>query len=78
MSNPDPKQVKHGTGGSFLIEEIEPQAIFTAEDFSDEQRQIERTTVEFAEKQIFPQIAAIEAKDLEVTRACSERRATWG
>ncbi len=68
MSNPDPKQVKHGTGGSFLIEETEPQAIFTAEDFSDEQRQIERTTVEFAEKQIFPQIAAIESKDLEVTR----------
>ncbi|MGB6302980.1 MAG: acyl-CoA dehydrogenase family protein [Acidobacteriaceae bacterium] len=68
MNRPDPKQIKHGTGGSFLIEETDQQAIFTAEDFSDEQRQIERTTVEFAEKQIFPQIAAIEAKDLEVTK----------
>ena len=68
MNRPDRKDIKHGTGGSFLIEETEPHAIFTAEDFSDEQRQIERTTAEFAEKQIFPQIAAIEAKDLEVTR----------
>lgn len=68
MNRPDPKKIKHGTGGSFLIEETDQQAIFTAEDFSDEQRQIERTTVEFAEKQIFPQIAAIEAKDLEVTK----------
>jgi butyryl-CoA dehydrogenase len=66
--DPDPKHAKRGTGGSFLIEETEPQAIFTAEDFTDEQRQIERATVEFAEKQIHPQIAAIEAKDLEVTR----------
>jgi alkylation response protein AidB-like acyl-CoA dehydrogenase len=64
----DPQQIKHGAGGSFLIEEIEPQAIFTVEDFSEEQRQIERSTVEFAEKQIFPQIAAIEAKNFEVTR----------
>ncbi len=68
MNSPDPKHIKHGAGGSFLIEETEPQAIFTVEDFSDEQRQIERSTTEFAEKQIFPQIAAIEAKDFEVTR----------
>jgi alkylation response protein AidB-like acyl-CoA dehydrogenase len=59
---------KRGIGGTFLIEDFEPQDIFTAEDFSDEQRQIERTTVEFAEKRIFPQIAAIEAKDFEVTK----------
>ncbi|MGB8480367.1 MAG: acyl-CoA dehydrogenase family protein [Acidobacteriaceae bacterium] len=68
MISPELKNAKHGMGGSFLIEDIEPQAIFTAEDFSDEQRQIERTTVEFAEKQIFPEIAAIEAKNLDVTR----------
>ncbi|HZC42724.1 MAG TPA: acyl-CoA dehydrogenase family protein, partial [Acidobacteriaceae bacterium] len=68
MNSPDPKQATRATGGSFLIEETEPQRIFTAEDFSDEQRQIERTTVEFAEKQILPQIAAIEAKNLDVTR----------
>jgi hypothetical protein len=54
VSSLDREAIKHGAGGSFLIEETAPQAIFTAEDFSDEQRQIERTTVEFAEKQIFP------------------------
>ncbi|HWF65787.1 MAG TPA: acyl-CoA dehydrogenase family protein [Acidobacteriaceae bacterium] len=55
-------------GGSFLIEDIGPQDIFTLEDLSDEQRQIERTTTDFAEKEVQPQIAAIESKKFEVTR----------
>ncbi|MEO6829709.1 MAG: acyl-CoA dehydrogenase family protein [Acidobacteriaceae bacterium] len=54
-------------GGSFLIEDIGPQDIFTIEDLSDEQRQIERTTIEFAEKEVQPQVAAIEAKNFDVT-----------
>lgn len=68
MIQSDPKHAKSRTGGSFLIEETEPRAIFTVEDFTDEQRQIERATAEFAEKQIHPQIAAIETKDFDITR----------
>jgi len=68
MISSEATRAERAKGGSFLIEDIGPDAMFTAEDFSDEQRQIERTTVEFAEKQVFPQIAAIESKDMEVTR----------
>ncbi|MES2222793.1 MAG: acyl-CoA dehydrogenase family protein [Acidobacteriota bacterium] len=68
MNKPDGERIKHGSGGSFLIEETHPREIFTVEDLSDEQRQIARTTGEFAEKQVFPQIAAIEAKQMDVTR----------
>jgi alkylation response protein AidB-like acyl-CoA dehydrogenase len=69
---------KRGIGGSFLIEDFEPQDILTAEDFSDEQRQIERTTVEFAEKSILPQIAAIEDKDFEVTKLLLRKAGSLG
>ena len=38
------KRVK---GGSFLIEERDPQDIFTPEDFTEEHRQIAKTAIEF-------------------------------
>jgi alkylation response protein AidB-like acyl-CoA dehydrogenase len=65
-------------GGSFLIEDIGPQDIFTLEDLSDVQRQIERTTVDFAEKQVLPQIAAIEAKNFDVTRSLLQKAGELG
>ncbi|MHB1840818.1 MAG: acyl-CoA dehydrogenase family protein, partial [Acidobacteriaceae bacterium] len=68
MSSPAISNPRRATGGSFLIEDLGPEDIFTLEDLSDEQRQIERATVEFAEKEIQPRIAAIEAKDFEATK----------
>jgi alkylation response protein AidB-like acyl-CoA dehydrogenase len=59
---------KRQSGGGFLIEDLDSSDIFTREDFSDEQRQIERTTAEFAEQQIQPQIADIEAKNFQITK----------
>ncbi|HEX4067634.1 MAG TPA: acyl-CoA dehydrogenase family protein [Acidobacteriaceae bacterium] len=56
------------TGGSFLLENLGPDDVFTPEDFSDEQQEIARTTAEFAEKSILPQVADIEAKNFAVTR----------
>ena len=38
---------KAAKGGSFLIEEREPQDVFTPEDLSDEHRQIAKTAAEF-------------------------------
>jgi butyryl-CoA dehydrogenase len=60
--------IKAAKGGSFLIEEIRPAEIFTPEDFSDEHRQIARTTSEFAANEVMPQAAEIEAKNFDVTR----------
>ena len=55
-------------GGHFLLVNATPEDVFTPEDFSDEQREIARTTAEFAEKSVLPRVAEIEAKDFAVTR----------
>lgn len=55
-------------GGHFLLQNAAPEDVFTPEDFSEEQREIARTTAAFAEKSIVPRIAEIEAKNFAVTR----------
>ena len=59
---------KAAKGGSFLIEERQPQEVFTPEDLSDEHRQIAKTAVEFTVNEVLPAADAIEAKNFEVTR----------
>ncbi|GGG92469.1 acyl-CoA dehydrogenase family protein [Silvibacterium dinghuense] len=54
-------------GGSFLLHEAEPGAVFTPEDFTDEQRQIGETAADFALHEVLPAAAEIEAKNFEVT-----------
>ncbi len=78
MSKSTTEKTRHVTGGSFLIEDIAPGDIFTLEDLSDVQRQIERTTIEFAEKQVQPQIAAIEAKDFSVMKSLLRKAGDLG
>jgi butyryl-CoA dehydrogenase len=63
-----PVMAKRVQGGSFLTEERQPQDIFTPEDFSDEHRQIAKTTVEFTTNEVMPAAAEIEAKNFEVTK----------
>ena len=69
------KRVK---GGSFLIEEREPQDIFTPEDFSGEHRQIAKTAVEFIQNEVMPAAAQIEAKDFAVTRGLLRKAGELG
>ena len=64
----EPGAGKRAVGGGFLIEDARPEDVFTPEDFTDEQRQIARTTAEFAENSVLPRVAEIEAKDFSVTR----------
>jgi butyryl-CoA dehydrogenase len=59
---------KRTTGGSFLIEDLRPEDVFTPEDLSAEQQQIAQTTSQFADEQILPAIHEIEAKNFDVTR----------
>jgi glutaryl-CoA dehydrogenase len=59
---------KAAKGGSFLIEERRPEDVFTPEDFSEEQRQIAKTTVEFSTNEVLPAADEIEAKNFTVTR----------
>ncbi len=59
---------KANNGGSFLLKDLEPQDIFTPEDFSDEQRQIADTADQFAANEVLPAADQIEAKNFTVTR----------
>jgi len=69
------KQIK---GGSFLLEERQPQDIFTPEDFTEEHRQIAKTTVEFTTNEVMPAAAEIEAKNFAVTRALLRKAGELG
>ena len=65
-------------GGSFLIEERDPQEIFTPEDFSEEQRQIAKTVIEFTTNEVMPAAAEIEAKNFAVTRSLLRKAGELG
>lgn len=59
---------KRVSGGTFLLEDLEASDIFTPEDFSSEQKQIFQMTMDFTDERILTQVAAIEAKEYEVSK----------
>lgn len=65
-------------GGSFLIEDIEPQDVFTPEDLSEEQLQIAKTATEFARNEIMPATREIEAKNFAVTKGLLRKAGDLG
>ncbi|MCM3342604.1 acyl-CoA dehydrogenase family protein [Paenibacillus sp. MER TA 81-3] len=54
-------------GGSFVIEDVEPEAIVTPEDFSEEQRMMVETTRDYVEGEVLPNDEALEKLDYELT-----------
>ncbi len=56
------------SGGAFLVDDLLPEEIFTAEDLSAEQKQMAEITADFAEKQILGNIQEIEAKNYSLSR----------
>ena len=69
---------KRAKGGSFLIEDCIPTDIFTPEDFTDEHRQIAKTTVEFTTNEVMPAAAEIEAKNFAVTKGLLRKAGELG
>ncbi len=65
-------------GGGFLLEDADPQSIFTPEDFTPEQRQIAATTAAFAANEVLPAAEAIEAKDFTVLRSLMRKAGELG
>ena len=65
-------------GGSFLIEERRPEEIFTPEDFTEEHRQIARTTDEFFANEVLPHLERIEQKDFPLLRQLLEKAGELG
>jgi alkylation response protein AidB-like acyl-CoA dehydrogenase len=58
MSSDDIKK-----GGSFLIEDTDPQDVFTPEDFSDEQKMFAKTAEDFIFGEVIPAIEKTEAQE---------------
>ena len=64
MSNQTDKVIK---GGSFLIEDISYEQVFTPEDYSDEQKMIAKTTEDFVENEVLPQVEYLENHEFDRT-----------
>jgi alkylation response protein AidB-like acyl-CoA dehydrogenase len=73
-----PTTAKHAKGGSFLLEDLQPQDIFTPEDFSQEQLQVARTAAEFSLREVLPATKEIEAKNFNVVRALLRKAGELG
>ena len=56
------------TGGSFLIEDREPEEVFTPEDFTEEQLMIGQTAEEFIQKELIPKLPELLKLDYELNR----------
>jgi alkylation response protein AidB-like acyl-CoA dehydrogenase len=69
---------KRVSGGSFLIEDLRSEDVFTPEDLSPEQKQIAQTTIDFAEEKILPQVHEIEAKNFDVSRGLMRQAGELG
>jgi len=55
-------------GGSFLLEDVPANEVFTPEDFSEEHRMIIDTTEKFIKNEVTPNIEKLEHKDWELSR----------
>ncbi|MEZ5401412.1 MAG: acyl-CoA dehydrogenase family protein [Bryobacteraceae bacterium] len=55
-----PATVSNSIGGGFLLRETPAEEVFTPEDFTDEHLAIARTTDEFFEKEVAPNLEAIQ------------------
>jgi alkylation response protein AidB-like acyl-CoA dehydrogenase len=62
MSNTTDKIIK---GGSFLIEDVTYEQVFTPEDYSDEHKMIAKTTKEFVENEVLPQVSYLEKHEFD-------------
>src|SRR5205809_5299805 len=60
-------------GGAWLLEPADPDAIFTPEKLTDEQRMIGDTAEEFVVKEVLPQLDQLEQKDWALARKLVQR-----
>jgi alkylation response protein AidB-like acyl-CoA dehydrogenase len=65
-------------GGGFLLGQTAPEAAFTPEDLTDEQRLVRRTVQQFIEDEVLPQTAAMEQHDWALVRRLIRRAGDLG
>jgi alkylation response protein AidB-like acyl-CoA dehydrogenase len=62
MTNQTDQLIK---GGSFLIEDVSKERVFTPEDFSDEQLMIAKTTEDYITNEVLPQVEHLENHEFD-------------
>ena len=65
-------------GGQFLVKETNCEAIFTPEDFTEEQQMMKEAVKEFVDRELWPNKARFESKDFAFTEACMRKAADLG
>ena len=60
-------------GGSWLLHETDPSDVFTPERMTDEHRLIAKTTDEFIDSEVLPNLAQLESKDWNLARRLVRR-----
>jgi alkylation response protein AidB-like acyl-CoA dehydrogenase len=65
-------------GGSWLLDDTAPSDVFTPEKLSDEHRMMARTTAEFIEGEVMPNVDRLEAKDWQLARSLVRRSGELG
>ncbi len=64
-------------GGEFLLKDISSNEIFTTEDFTEEQKMIRDTVIEFIDREIWPKKMRFEEKDYDLTIEMMKKIAWW-
>ncbi|HEY0321543.1 MAG TPA: acyl-CoA dehydrogenase family protein [Pyrinomonadaceae bacterium] len=65
-------------GGSFLIEELKPEQVFTPEDFTEEHHMIAETTRAFMDNEVNPRLKELENHDWKLARELVVKGAELG
>lgn len=65
-------------GGAFIIEETRAEAVFTPEDFSEEQKMMRDSVIEFVDREIWPHKYRFENKDYAFTEEIMKKAGEMG
>ena len=65
-------------GGQFLVKETRCEDIFTPEDFSEEQKMMKESVIEFVDREIWPQKDRFEKKDYALTEEIMRKAGELG
>ena len=55
-------------GGQFLVKETKAEDIFTPEDFTEEQKMMRDSVIEFVDREIWPNKERFEKKDMHLRK----------
>jgi alkylation response protein AidB-like acyl-CoA dehydrogenase len=76
MSNTADKEILRG--GQFLVKETKCEDVFTPEDFSEEQKMMKESVIEFVDREIWPHRERFEQKDYKLTEEVMQKAGELG